>query len=71
MQRPVRSARWLTPAGRDIGKLGIEPDIAVDYTAADAEAKRDPQLDRALLWFESPEKAAESSSSVADSAVTE
>ena len=52
----VTYARWLTPSGRDISKQGIEPDITVDYTAEDAEAKRDPQMDRALLWLAEPEK---------------
>jgi carboxyl-terminal processing protease len=46
----LTTARYLTPAGRDIDKVGITPDVVVAQTA-DAhpgEPGRDPQLDRAL-----------------------
>lgn len=44
----VTVARWLTPNGISISAGGLTPDIAVDYTAEDREAGRDPQLDAAL-----------------------
>lgn len=44
----VTVARWFTPNGRNIDKEGIEPDQKVELTAADTEAKRDPQKDAAL-----------------------
>ncbi|HET6747507.1 MAG TPA: S41 family peptidase [Candidatus Saccharimonadales bacterium] len=43
----VTVARWYTPNGKNITKEGISPDQAVDLTAADADAGRDPQLDAA------------------------
>jgi len=47
----VTIARWLTPKGRDLGKEGVHPDIEIDLTQADVDAKKDPQLDAALLWL--------------------
>lgn len=47
----VTVARWLTPGGKDLSKEGVHPDIEVDRTPADVEAKRDPQLDAALEWL--------------------
>lgn len=44
----VTIARWYTPNGRQIHGQGLDPDIAVSYTEADAAADRDPQLDKAL-----------------------
>ena len=44
----VTVARWLTPNGEQINKVGIKPDIDVDRTDDDFEANRDPQLDKAL-----------------------
>lgn len=44
----VTSARWLTPQGRSIQKLGITPDVTVALTDDDRAAKRDPQLDKAV-----------------------
>jgi carboxyl-terminal processing protease len=46
----LTTARYLTPAGRDIDKVGITPDVVIAQTA-DAhpgEPGRDAQLDRAL-----------------------
>lgn len=43
----VTTARWFTPNGKNITKEGITPDQAVELTAADADAGRDPQLDAA------------------------
>lgn len=44
----VTTAEWLTPLGRSIDHLGIEPDIFVEYTLEDYEAGRTPQLDAAI-----------------------
>jgi carboxyl-terminal processing protease len=41
-------ARWLTPKGEDITKQGIKPDFEVEMKKEDIDAKRDPQLDKAL-----------------------
>ena len=37
-------AKYLTPSGKDINKKGITPDIEVDFTEADIEARNDVQL---------------------------
>ena len=44
----ITIARWLTPDGNSISEGGITPDYVVEYTAADREANRDPQLDKAI-----------------------
>jgi carboxyl-terminal processing protease len=44
----VTVARWLTPNGRQIDEVGLTPDVAVSLTEEDAQAGRDPQLDRAI-----------------------
>jgi len=44
----VTVANWLTPNGTSISNGGLEPDIKVPYTIKDADAKRDPQLDKAI-----------------------
>lgn len=44
----ITTARWLTPNGRDLGKEGVHPDIEVDRTKEQMQAKEDPQLDKAL-----------------------
>jgi carboxyl-terminal processing protease len=43
----VTVALWLTPNKRSINHLGLAPDILVNFTQADFDAKRDPQLDAA------------------------
>jgi carboxyl-terminal processing protease len=40
----VTVARWLTPARHQIDKVGLQPDVVVNITAADRDAGRDPQL---------------------------
>lgn len=45
----VTIARWLTPNGRQIQDLGLEPDYIVDFTLEEFEAGLDPQLDKALV----------------------
>lgn len=44
----VTVAKWLTPAGYQINKEGIAPDVEVDRTTEDYDNDRDPQLDKAL-----------------------
>jgi carboxyl-terminal processing protease len=44
----ITIAKWLTPKGRTIDKLGLTPDTIVEMTAADITAKLDPQLDAAV-----------------------
>ncbi|MEX0881736.1 MAG: S41 family peptidase [Candidatus Saccharimonadales bacterium] len=43
----VTIARWYTPSGENIDKQGIEPDVKVEISEADADAGRDPQKDKA------------------------
>ncbi|NNM84130.1 S41 family peptidase [Candidatus Parcubacteria bacterium] len=47
----ITVARWITPAGHWIMGNGITPDITVPYTAADAAAKIDPQMERAIQFL--------------------
>lgn len=44
----ITVAEWLTPKGRFINDVGIEPDITVERTEEDYHAERDPQLEKAL-----------------------
>jgi carboxyl-terminal processing protease len=44
----VTIAKWLTPEGRTIHKLGLTPDVVVELTDEDAAAELDPQLDKAI-----------------------
>ncbi len=44
----VTIARWLTPDGRQISEVGLEPEYIVEMTEEDYEAGRDPQLDKAI-----------------------
>lgn len=44
----ITIAEWLTPKERTINKTGLNPDVVVERTPEDYEAKRDPQLDRAI-----------------------
>jgi len=41
-------AKWLTPKGRAIDQVGIEPNVKVALTEDDQNNGRDPQLDRAI-----------------------
>jgi len=47
----VTKARWYTPKDRAIHGEGLEPDITVEYTQEDADAGRDPQLERAVQYL--------------------
>ena len=46
-------AKWLTPTGRWIHKIGITPDITVEWTPTTADPNQDdPQLDAAQQFLE-------------------
>jgi carboxyl-terminal processing protease len=44
----ITIAKWLTPNGRMIDKLGIDPDVEVKLTEDNIKNNQDPQLDKAL-----------------------
>ena len=44
--------RYLTPSGNDIHKKGITPDVMVELTQKDADAKKDVQLEKAIEILE-------------------
>jgi carboxyl-terminal processing protease len=44
----ITIAKWLTPKGNSISEVGLSPDVAIPKTDADAQANKDPQLDKAL-----------------------
>ncbi len=44
----VTIARWLTPKGNQINKIGITPDVIVEITEEDAANNIDRQLEKAL-----------------------
>lgn len=44
----VTVAKWLTPNGVSISDQGLEPDFKVPFTIKDFEAKKDPQMDKAV-----------------------
>ncbi len=44
----ITVAKYLTPSGEDINKVGICPDIKVGYTKNDYLKNKDPQLDKAI-----------------------
>jgi carboxyl-terminal processing protease len=50
----VTVARWFTPAGKNIDKEGIEPNVKVELTEADAKAGIDTQLNKALEILKTP-----------------
>jgi carboxyl-terminal processing protease len=50
----ITIARWLTPNGRTIDKLGLTPDVPVTMTQADYTAGKDPQLDAAVKQLLQP-----------------
>lgn len=49
----VSIAKWLTPKGDEINKIGISPDYPVSLTDDDVKAGRDPQLDKAIQVLQS------------------
>ena len=44
----ITVAKWLTPNGTSISEKGLTPDYPVPFTQADANAKKDPQMDKAV-----------------------
>ncbi len=44
--------RYLTPSGSDINKKGITPDVTVELTKENVEAKKDVQLEKAIEILE-------------------
>ncbi|MFA6989384.1 MAG: S41 family peptidase [Candidatus Gastranaerophilaceae bacterium] len=44
----ITIAKYLTPNGSDINKIGIKPDYEIKYTRKDFFAKKDPQLKKAI-----------------------
>jgi carboxyl-terminal processing protease len=49
----VTIARWYTPAGKNIDKQGIAPDVSVIISDSDAKAGKDPQKDKAYQILQS------------------
>ncbi|MFH0776746.1 MAG: S41 family peptidase [Patescibacteria group bacterium] len=47
----ITVAKWFTPSGRDIDKVGIEPDVEVKMQSEDYFSKNDPQLDAAVKFL--------------------
>lgn len=50
----ITIAKWLTPKERAIHHLGLTPDVVVELTKEDFDAKRDPQLDKAVELLSQP-----------------
>jgi len=44
----ITVAKWLTPNGTSISEKGLTPDYPVEITQKDFDAKKDPQLDKAV-----------------------
>ena len=44
----ITIAKWLTPKGTSISLKGLTPDYKVELTQKDADAKKDPQMDKAV-----------------------
>lgn len=44
----ITIANWLTPNERMIDEIGLQPDVEVEITDKDIEAKRDVQLEKAI-----------------------
>jgi carboxyl-terminal processing protease len=45
-------AYWLTPLKRDINKIGLTPDVTVEFTKDDLLNHKDPQLEKAISLLE-------------------
>lgn len=50
----ITIARWLTPNGRTIHEVGLQPDVEVPITEDDIANDRDPQLDKAIEILTQP-----------------
>lgn len=44
----ITIAKWLTPNGTSISEKGLTPDYPIEITQKDLDAKKDPQLDKAV-----------------------
>jgi carboxyl-terminal processing protease len=44
----ITIAKWLTPNGNTIHKIGLTPDVTAERTVEDYKANLDPQLDKAV-----------------------
>jgi len=44
----ITVAKWLTPGGKLIADVGLEPDVKVEMTDEDLNQNKDPQLDKAI-----------------------
>lgn len=44
----ITVAKWLTPKGTSISEKGLNPDFWVEVTQKDVDAKRDPQMEKAI-----------------------
>ncbi len=61
----VTIAHWLTPNGKNLGKEGVKPDIAIERDPSELTNKKDSQLQAAIDWLlykKSDAKTASSSS---------
>jgi carboxyl-terminal processing protease len=50
----ITIAKWLTPTGRAIDKIGLTPEVVVTMTQDDYTAGRDPQLEAAVQLLLNP-----------------
>ncbi len=48
----ITIAKWYTPSGKNISEVGITPDIVVELTDKDIEAKNDVQLNAAIKYLQ-------------------
>src|SRR3989344_4425889 len=44
----ITVAKWMTPNGTSISATGLTPDYKVEFTQKDFDAKRDPQMNKAV-----------------------
>ena len=49
-------AKWYTPAGRNINKVGLTPDVVVEMKDSDVEKKVDTQKEAAIQYLEDLKK---------------
>jgi carboxyl-terminal processing protease len=49
-------AKWFTPAGRTVNKVGLTPDVIVEMKEADMEKKIDTQKEAAIKYLENLKK---------------